>query len=77
MRLPNQLTNVDRCSHFSAGAIQETRRKMTPQQYGIDDVLTSNCIPNCLCVSPIGCPCCDSLFSFLTRGQFSEGIRTI
>lgn len=20
------------------------------------------CIPGCICVSPIGCPCCDSLF---------------
>jgi hypothetical protein len=28
-----------------------------------------DCIPGCICVSPINCPCCDTLWPFPFPGQ--------
>jgi hypothetical protein len=36
---------------------EQVRPQLSIRRNGAD-----GCIPGCICVSPIGCPCCDSLF---------------
>jgi len=64
MKVPNQSASIKRS--ISLFVVEKVNKAVTPQQRRIDDMLKLNCIPNCVCVSPINCPCCDSLLSLQT-----------
>ncbi|NES82678.1 MAG: hypothetical protein F6K10_15420 [Moorea sp. SIO2B7] len=77
MKLPNQSASIMRHSLLRARAIRDDRwRSVMPQQFVIDEVFGPNCIPGCICVSPINCPCCDSLFPWPILGHNIQRLGT-
>ncbi len=45
---------------FVTGRAAGTFGRAIPQLQWLGEI-KKPCIPGCICVSPIGCPCCDSL----------------
>jgi len=62
MLLPNQSANLIRDALPKAtGLKNQDFFKIMPQRWVDEDVVILGCIPNCVCISQQGCPCCTSM----------------